>query len=59
VDANMVFVAWPEAGHRAAEAAGARYYQWPSEHGPAARLVCNWSTTKAEIADFMTVLQSV
>jgi threonine aldolase len=59
VEANMVFAGWPEAGHRAAEAAGVRYYPWPSEHGPAARLVCNWSTTEAEIADFMTVLQSV
>ena len=65
VEANAVFAAWPRAGHRAVEEAGARYYLWPqnqSLEGPedeplSARLVCSWSTTEAEVADFLRVLQ--
>jgi threonine aldolase len=65
VEANMVFAAWPRSGHRAARAAGARYYFWPGDRsldGPgdeplAARLVCGWSTTADEVAAFLGVLQ--
>jgi threonine aldolase len=61
VQANMVFAAWPRAGHRAVQAAGARYYLWPfgqSLEGPdaeelSARLVCSWATTEAEVAAFI------
>lgn len=62
--ANAVFAAWPRAGHRAAQAAGAAYYLWPFDQsldGPgeaalSARLVCNWATTEAEVADFLGIL---
>jgi threonine aldolase len=55
--ANAVFAAWPRAGHKRAQEAGAHYYLWPGDQsmeGPgdealAARLVCSWSTTDAEI----------
>ncbi|WP_297974977.1 low specificity L-threonine aldolase, partial [uncultured Amaricoccus sp.] len=48
-EANAVFAAWPRGRHRAALAAGARYYLWPADQsleGPeeeplSARLVCN------------------
>ncbi len=61
VEANIVFAAWPRAGHRAVQAAGAHYYLWPfdqSLEGPdaaplSARLVCNWFTTEAEVAAFI------
>jgi threonine aldolase len=65
VEANIVFAAWPRAGHRAVQAAGAHYYLWPFEQsleGPdaaelSARLVCNWSTTEAEVAGFLRTLR--
>lgn len=61
---NMVFAAWPRAGHRAAQAAGARYYFWPFEQsldGPAearlsARLVASWSTTEADVDRFLDLI---
>ncbi len=58
VEANIVFAAFPEAGHRALEAAGARYYRWPAEGclHPAARLVCGWSTREAEIDRALAIL---
>ena len=63
-EANAVFASWPRAGHRAAMAAGAHYYLWPANQsleGPdeeplSARLVCNWATTPAEVAQFLGVL---
>ena len=63
-EANMVFAAWPRAGHEAAQAAGARYHPWtltPQPDGsgdaaPSARLVCNWATTEAEVADFLAAV---
>ncbi len=63
-EANEVFASWPRAGHRAAIAAGAEYYLWPdtqSLEGPddaplAARLVCGWSTTDAEVETFLEVI---
>ena len=65
VEANMVFAAWPRSGHRAARAAGARYYFWPGDQcldgrgdqPLAARLVCGWSTTADEVAALLGVLQ--
>lgn len=65
-EANAVFAAWPRAGHRAARAAGAQYYLWPGHQsldGPddeplSARLVCNWSTTEAEVEGFLNVLRT-
>lgn len=56
-EANAVFAIWPRAGHERARAAGAHYYHWPAEPaatGPAdeplaARLVCSWRTTEAEV----------
>jgi threonine aldolase len=64
-EANAVFAAWPRAGHRAARAAGAQYYLWPghqSLEGPdeellSARLVCNWSTSEAEVEAFLRALR--
>jgi threonine aldolase len=62
-EANAVFARWPRAGHAAAEAAGARYYPWSlspevaaDDPAPGARLVCGWSTTKAEVDDFLALL---
>ena len=63
-EANAVFAAFPRAAHRAAQGAGAYYYLWPfdqSLEGPgeeplAARLVCSWATTEAEIDSFLSHL---
>jgi threonine aldolase len=63
-EANMVFAAWPRAGHAAARAAGARYYphtlgtrlEGPDEPAPSARLVCNWATTEADVAGFLAAV---
>ncbi len=60
-EANAVFAAFPRAAHRAAQGAGAAYYLWPfdqSLEGPgeeplAARLVCSWATSEAEIDSFL------
>ncbi len=64
VEANAVFASWPRRGHRAAQAAGAKYYHWPFDQsldGPddemiSARLVCNWATTDAEIDEFIALI---
>ena len=58
VEANIVFAAFPDAGHRALEAAGAQYYRWPAEDcpHPVARLVCGWSTSEAEIDRALAIL---
>jgi len=63
-EANIVFASWPRKGHKAAQEAGAHYYFWPfdqSLEGPddealSARLVCNWSTTDAQIDRFLTLI---
>ena len=63
-EANSVFASWPRARHWAAQAAGAHYYLWPASQsleGPAeeplsARLVCNWATTPAEVAQLLGLL---
>jgi threonine aldolase len=54
---NILFADLPRRAHRAAQAAGARYYLWPFdqtlEGDPEApvgcRLVASWSTTEAEV----------
>lgn len=64
--ANMVFAQWPRSGHKKAQELGAKYYFWPenqSLEGPdsqplSARLVCNWSTTDAEIDAFVAAIQT-
>ena len=68
VEANEVFAAWPRAGHRRAEAAGAKYYLWsfddplaqsldgPDEAEVSARLVCDWSTAEADIDRFVQLI---
>ena len=64
VDANMIFTAFPRAGHRAVTAAGAVYPLWDADatlDGPddaplAARLVCSWSTTDDDIDRFTQLL---
>ena len=66
VEANAVFAAWPRAGHRRVQDAGGHYYFWPFDQsldGPdddllSARLVCNWSTTQADIASFVEAVKS-
>lgn len=63
--ANAVFAGWPRGGHRAAQEAGAKYYLWPfgqSLDGPGdevltARLVCSWSTTAEDVAQFVAAVR--
>ena len=64
-EANCVFASWPRGGHRKAQDAGAQYYLWPFNQtmvGPddenvAARLVCSWSTTEADVEQFLDTLK--
>jgi len=59
--ANMIFAKWTRATHDKLAAQGSNYYFWPADpapNGPAdeklsARLVCSWSTTDAEIDQFL------
>lgn len=59
--ANMLFASWSRGKHRALHDAGASYYFWPFDQSLigddsenlSARLVCNWSTTKADIDQFI------
>ncbi|PWE32137.1 low specificity L-threonine aldolase [Maritimibacter sp. 55A14] len=63
-EGNMVFAAWPRAGHRRARDAGASYLMWPPSQRPdgpggerlAARLVCDWSMDEARIDRFLDLL---
>ncbi|MCE5973036.1 low specificity L-threonine aldolase [Sinirhodobacter sp. WL0062] len=63
-EANAVFAAFPRAAHVRAQAGGAAYYLWPFDQpldGPgeeplAARLVCSWATTEAEIEAFLSLI---
>lgn len=63
--ANLMYCGWHRAGHERVKAAGAYYYDVPNAHpesGPAdeyltARLVCNWSTTDAEIDQFAALVK--
>lgn len=53
-EANMMFVEWPEGTHARLKAAGAVYYEWTAPKGrEAARLVCSWSTTEADVDRFL------
>ena len=64
VDANMIFAKWPRSAHRAAHEGGAKYYimspnasfDGPDGEWLAARLVCSWCTTDAEIDDLIGLL---
>ncbi|MDT8856774.1 beta-eliminating lyase-related protein [Paracoccaceae bacterium Fryx2] len=55
VEANIVFAHWPAEGHGRAQAAGAVYYPMPGPPG-AARLVCSWSTTEADVDGFLALI---
>jgi threonine aldolase len=64
-EANAVFAAFPRAAHKRAQGAGASYYLWPGDQsmeGPddealAARLVCSWSTTEADVDGFLAAVR--
>lgn len=60
VEANIVFAAWPRATHRRLIAAGAQYHLWDDsldgddpEERLTARLVCDWSNTRADRETFL------
>lgn len=61
VAGNMIFARFPQPVHDRLRAAGAVYYDWPDHlmpadaqgTGPAARLVCNWSTGADEVDAFL------
>lgn len=63
-EANSVFASWPRRVHVAAQDAGARYYLWPGtqsltgnpDEPLAARLVCSWNTTEAEIDQLLGLI---
>lgn len=57
--ANMIFANWEAGGHDRLRAAGAIYYaQRPLPDGrETCRLVTSWSTTEADVADFITALR--
>jgi threonine aldolase len=65
-DGNQVFAAWPAAGHRAVQAAGAQYYLWPhaetldvpDDAMVSARLVCNWATREEDVEAFLAALNA-
>jgi threonine aldolase len=62
--ANAVFAGFPRGGHRKAQDAGAHYYFWPFNQtldGPddevlTCRLVCSWSTTDADVDQFLNLI---
>ncbi|MEO1293386.1 MAG: beta-eliminating lyase-related protein [Pseudomonadota bacterium] len=65
VEANMLFFEAPVEVHKALQAKGAQYYLWPAGvtletagETCAARLVCNWSTTEAEVATFVEAVKA-
>ena len=61
-DANMIFAEMDAAAHARLQAAGAQYHDWQDnltgarQTRPAARLVCNWSTSEAEVDQFLAAL---
>lgn len=58
VDGNILFPTWPTGTHARLQAAGAAYYEFPAPEGrEAARLVTSWSTTEADVDDFLAVLR--
>ncbi|MFT4716050.1 MAG: threonine aldolase [Paracoccaceae bacterium] len=57
---NMIFAAWPRAGHQRAQAGGVEYsvhfgqsLEGPDDDLLSARLVTNWATTDQQIRDFV------
>ena len=64
-EGNTVFAEWPRAGHKRAHEGGAAYYFWPFDQsldGPedtplSARLVCSWSTTHADVDQFLALIR--
>ncbi|MEP5727904.1 MAG: beta-eliminating lyase-related protein [Sulfitobacter sp.] len=58
--ANMIFARFPRKVHQTLHAAGARYYLWdgplegPEDEMVAARLVCDWSITTAQLDVFLS-----
>lgn len=62
-EANMIFASFPRSAHQRLHDAGAKYYVWegslegddPNEM-LAARLVCDWSITPAQIDTFLSHL---
>ncbi len=57
--ANMIFANWESGGHDRLQAAGAIYYALrPMPDGrETARLVASWSTTEADVDDFIAALR--
>jgi threonine aldolase len=54
--ANMMFPEWPTGTHDRLESAGAAYYRMPAPEGrERARLVTSWSTTVADVDQFLGV----
>ena len=64
--ANAVFATLPRAVHQRAMAGGAHYYLWPGDPDPdgpedtpvGCRLVCNWSTTEADVDALLAAFAS-
>ena len=62
---NMLFAEFPLKAHAALRAAGAMYYDWPApppagagpDHPHQCRLVTSWSTTGAQIDQFVDILR--
>ncbi len=55
--ANMMFPEWPTGTHDRLEAAGAEYYRMSAPEGrERARLVTSWSTTEADVDQFLAAL---
>lgn len=53
-DANMLFPEWSAGHHDRLESAGAAYYRFPAPEGrERARLVASWSTTEADVDNFL------
>ena len=61
--ANMVFFEMSRGAHRAVMAQGADYHLWDSEDGPeeslaVARLVCDWSLSPDQVAQFLDLVRA-
>ncbi|MCB1408411.1 MAG: low specificity L-threonine aldolase [Rhodobacter sp.] len=62
---NMMFAEFPLKGHAALRQAGAMYYDWPAppphgagpDHAHQCRLVTSWSTTEAQVDQFVDTLK--
>ncbi|WP_299624745.1 low specificity L-threonine aldolase [uncultured Tateyamaria sp.] len=60
--ANMIFASFPRATHQRLHEAGAKYYIWEGtldgtdpDETLAARLVCDWSCTPAQVDQFLSL----